>query len=72
MAGNNWKWKKIAPGRFLAVTTCQRCGLEFNNGNVAASKYCPECAKIVQREKTRERVRKWRANKKADRRDHGA
>lgn len=64
MSGNSWNWKKTAPGHWLAVTTCERCGAEYNNGNVAASKYCPECAKIVQREKTRERVRRWRAQHK--------
>ena len=65
MAGNNWMWKKTAPGHWLAVAFCERCGKEFTNGNVAAAKYCPECAKIVQREKTRERVRRWREKKKS-------
>ena len=38
---------------------------EYTNGNIAASKYCPECAIIIQRVKTKERVRRWREKQKS-------
>lgn len=66
MDKNNWYWKKKPKedGKsgciWLAVNTCTICGAEFNNGNVAASKYCPACAKEVQAKQNRERVRRHR------------
>lgn len=57
---DTWRWKKVGSGHWLAVDTCKRCGQEFNSGNVAASKYCAACAEIVRRERTRERVRRFR------------
>jgi predicted RNA-binding Zn-ribbon protein involved in translation (DUF1610 family) len=57
---NNWRYKKIDKGYFLAVNTCGVCGSEYSNGNPAASLYCPECAAKIKREKTAERVRRHR------------
>lgn len=65
MQTNSRKWKEIEKGHYLAVTTCQICGAEYNNGNVSASKYCPACAAKVKKEKTAERVRKYREKQKA-------
>lgn len=56
-------WKSIAKGKKMIKMPfgiCQRCNKEYQNNNVFASKYCPECALIVKKEKTRERVRKHR------------
>ena len=39
---------------------CSRCGKAFYSKE-SAIKYCDECSKIVKREKTRERVRRYRA-----------
>ena len=64
MGENSCKWEKTDKGYYLAVTTCQMCGKEYNNGNVFASKYCSECAAKVKREKTAERVRRYRENQK--------
>lgn len=64
MGKNGWKWKEIGISHYLAVNTCKLCGKEYNNGNVMASLYCPECAAKVKREKTAERVRRHREKKK--------
>jgi len=57
-------WKKVRKDDKTFVNMpfaiCEKCNREYNNGNVFASKYCPECSKEVQREKTRERVRRHR------------
>ena len=64
MGKNSWKWKEIEPSHYLAVNTCTICGKEYNNGNVMASMYCPTCAAKVKREKTAERVRRYREKQK--------
>lgn len=60
-------WKKVvgADGRTVKMPfkKCEKCGAEFNNGNTFASKYCEPCATEIKREKTRERVRKYRQKK---------
>ena len=66
MGKNGWKWKEIEPHHYLAVNTCKLCGKEYNNGNVMASLYCPECAARIKREKTAERVKRYRAKKKSE------
>lgn len=66
MGKNSWKYKQIDKGRYLAVMTCSICGEEYTNGNVAASMYCPACAAKVKREKTAERVQRYRAKKKTE------
>lgn len=66
MGKNGWEWKEIATSHFLAVNTCKICGKEYNNGNVMASLYCPSCADKVKREKTAERVRRYRERQKAE------
>lgn len=66
MTKTGWKWKEIERSHFLAVNTCKICGKEYNNGNVMASLYCPECAAKVKREKTAERVKRYRAKKKRE------
>lgn len=59
-------WKEITKddGRRVKIPfrTCEKCEKEFSNGNTFASKYCPECAAEIKKEKTRERVRKYREN----------
>lgn len=50
--------------RFILTGTCTLCGKAYRNNNLFASSYCPECANSVKREKTRERVRKYRAKQK--------
>ena len=47
----------------MPFVLCQKCNKEFNNGNVFASNYCPDCASIIKKEKTRERVRRFRQGK---------
>lgn len=65
---NNIIWKdiKINDGRIVKMPfkTCERCNEEFNNGNIFAAKYCPECSEEVKKEKTRERVRRFREKNK--------
>ena len=64
-----WYWKdmgKIGCCRhYVAVAVCDRCGVEFRSDNVASSKYCPDCQKIVYREKNAERQRRFRERMKA-------
>lgn len=57
-------WHKDEDGVNRPVGICTVCKKEFRNGNAFASSYCLECAKRIKREKTRERVRRHRANKK--------
>ena len=64
MGKNGWKWKEIEASHYLAVMTCTICGKEYNNGNVMASLYCPECAAKVKREKTAARVKRYREKQK--------
>ena len=66
MGKNGWKWEQTEAGHYLAVNTCKLCGKEYNNGNVMASLYCPECAARIKREKTAERVKRYRAKKKSE------
>lgn len=63
-----WKDIKRDNGRTVKMPfkTCERCNKEFNNGNVFASKYCPECSEDIKREKTRERVKRFRDKLKAE------
>ena len=49
---------------FVAYAICDRCGVEFRSGNVASSKYCPDCQKEVYREKNAERQRRFRERMK--------
>ena len=65
MEKHSWKWKQVETGHYLAVNTCKLCGKEYNNGNVMASLYCPECAAKVKREKTAARVKRYRERQKA-------
>ena len=64
-----WYWKdmgKIGVCRhYVAVAICDRCGVEFRSGNVASSKYCPDCQNVVYREKNAERQRRFRERMKA-------
>ena len=50
--------------QYLAVAICDRCGVEFRSENVASSKYCPDCQKVVYREKNAERQRRFRERMK--------
>lgn len=60
-------WKKVETETGAAINMpfriCEKCNEEFNNGNVFASKYCPKCSEQIKKEKTRERVRKYRQNR---------
>ena len=64
MNERRWHYKKIARGHYLAVAKCCLCGTECSNNNVAASLYCPACAEKVKREKTAERVKRYRERRK--------
>ena len=57
---SNWTWEKGSDGVFRRVAVCTVCGKPYSNGNVSASRYCPDCAKEMNRAKTRERVRRHR------------
>ncbi len=69
-----WYYKdmgKIGVSRhYVAVAVCDRCGVEFQSGNVASSKYCPDCQKAVYREKNAERQRRFRENLKKKKEDN--
>jgi hypothetical protein len=49
-------WKNGNKG----YTRCQRCGRWMKQSKTKPKKYCEECAKEVEREQTRERVRRYR------------
>ena len=46
--------------RAIKIKLCERCGKDLDRINNITSKYCLECSKEIKREKTRERVRKYR------------
>lgn len=46
------------------VKTCECCGELIDRINVRTSKYCVKCSKEVKKQKTRERVRRFRARNK--------
>lgn len=64
-----WYYKEMGKRGYtrilVAHAVCDRCGMEFRSGNVAASKYCPDCQKAVYREKNAERQRRFRERMKA-------
>ena len=64
MNERRWYFKKIAQGHYMAVASCCLCGAEYTNNNVAASRYCPACAAKTKREKTAERVKRYRERRK--------
>lgn len=49
-------WKNGGKG----YTKCQRCNRWMKQSKTKPKKYCEDCAKIVEREQTRERVRRYR------------
>lgn len=49
-------WKNDGKG----YGRCQRCGRLMRQGKTKPRKYCEECAKLSEKEKTRERVRRFR------------
>ena len=61
------RWEKGEDRVYRPVAICTVCGAEYRNddkcANVWASSYCPECAKKIKREKTAERVKKYRERK---------
>lgn len=48
----------------IRIKLCERCGKDLDRKNSITSKYCLECSKEIKKEKTRERVRKYRENNK--------
>lgn len=53
-------------GRTVHIAICEICREPLKHVGSAAQKYCPECKKFVDREKSKERMRKHRAKKKAN------
>ena len=49
-------WKNDGKG----YARCQKCDRLMRQGKTKPRKYCEECAKEVEREKTKERVRRFR------------
>lgn len=47
-------------GKIINRAICNRCSEVLKYAGSAAQKYCPECKPIVDREKSRERMRKMR------------
>jgi hypothetical protein len=55
------RWKKVSGnGKTLCTPICVECGKDIIC-NSHASLYCDECRKKIQKEKTAERVRRYRA-----------
>ena len=46
--------------RTIKIKLCEKCGKDLDRINNITSKYCLDCSKEIKREKTRERVRKYR------------
>lgn len=44
----------------MRVGICEICREPLKHVGSAAQKYCPECKKLVDREKSKERMRKYR------------
>lgn len=47
------------------IKKCECCGEPIDRLNIRTSKYCIECSKEVKRQKTRERVRRFRMKNKS-------
>jgi exosome complex RNA-binding protein Csl4 len=47
-------------GRTIHYAICERCEERLEHVGSIAQRYCPECQIIVKREKTAERVRRYR------------
>jgi len=62
---DNIAWKKGTDGVYIPTGICSICGKEYTNGNAPASLYCLECSKEITKKKTAERVRRYRARKRA-------
>ena len=60
---NKWRYERQENGVFLAINTCNICGKTYNNGNVMASLYCPECSAAEKRKRQTERQRRCRERK---------
>ena len=62
----NWYYKRTEEpdesGHYVLRATgiCSICGSEFQNDNVAGSKYCDKCRQAEYNRKNRERVRRFR------------
>ncbi len=60
-----WMWKRVDNpngrcARYIAVNTCEKCGVEFRSNNPSSTKYCPECGKQIRAQQNRDRVRRYR------------
>jgi len=59
------KYKKVVKdGRTIHIGVCQKCGNVLEHCGSAAQRYCPDCKIVVDREKSRERMRRYRARMK--------
>lgn len=67
-----WGWHKDADGIHRPEGKCTLCGELFRCENMGAASYCPACAAKVKREKTAERVRKYRERQNAEKQTRGA
>ncbi|SHI92081.1 hypothetical protein [Parasporobacterium paucivorans] len=67
---NSVFWKKVPSEKYgfinMPHAVCPVCNKVYTNGNVYASDHCPECAEEIAKAKNRERVRKYRAKKRAE------
>lgn len=58
------QYKKIQrEGRTIHRAVCCKCETPLDCGSMA-QQYCPDCKKIVDREKSKERMRKFREKNK--------
>lgn len=58
------KYKTISGnGQTIHIAICYKCGEVLDHCGSRAQKYCTECKKEVDKEKARERMRKYRAKK---------
>ena len=57
---SKWYWERCKDGIYRPVGICTICGEHYKSDNIGASSYCIECAKIIKKENTKKRVRRFR------------
>lgn len=60
------KYKRFSGnGRTIHKAVCERCEMVLKEVSSVSQRYCPDCKKEVDREKSKKRMRRMRERRKA-------
>lgn len=48
----------------IYIKICENCGIDLDRSNNISAKYCKKCSEEIKKEKTKERVRRYREQQK--------